>query len=89
MAGTIEPPATVVASALEPLISMAEAGLGIVSLPDFVLHEHLRTGHLVPVLSNHTEHSGVFRLLWPSSPYLSPKLRVFVEFMTANLFPSK
>ncbi|GBQ14208.1 LysR family transcriptional regulator [Komagataeibacter rhaeticus] len=89
MAGTIEPPATVVASALEPLISMAEAGLGIVSLPDFVLYEHLRTGHLVPVLSDHTEHSGVFRLLWPSSPYLSPKLRVFIEFMTANLFPPK
>lgn len=89
MAGTIEPPATVVASALEPLISMAEAGLGIVSLPDFVLYEHLRTGRLVPVLSDHTEHSGVFRLLWPSSPYLSPKLRVFIEFMTSNLFPPK
>ncbi|NVN38472.1 LysR family transcriptional regulator [Komagataeibacter swingsii] len=87
LAGTIEPPTTVVASALEPLISMAEAGLGIVSLPDFVLHEHLKTGRLVPVLSDHTEHSGVFRLLWPSSPYISPKLRVFIEFMTANLFP--
>lgn len=88
-AGAIEPPATVVASALEPLISMAEAGLGIVSLPDFVLHEHLKTGHLVPVLSDHTAHSGVFRLLWPSSPYLPPKLRVFIDFMTENLFPSK
>ncbi|WP_206057810.1 type 2 periplasmic-binding domain-containing protein [Novacetimonas pomaceti] len=53
---------------------MAEAGLGIVSLPDFVLHERLRTGRLVSVLSDHTEHSGVFRLLWPSSPYLSPCL---------------
>ncbi|WP_367160290.1 hypothetical protein ABUE34_01605 [Kozakia baliensis] len=54
-----------------------------------MLHEHLRTGRLVPVLSDHTEHSGVFLLLWPSSPYLSPKHRVFIEFMTANLFPSK
>ncbi|MBV1838129.1 hypothetical protein KUA11_13015 [Acetobacter estunensis] len=63
--------------------------MGIVSLPDFVLHEYLRSRRLVPALSDHTEHSGGFRLLWPSSPYLSPKLRVFVEFMTANLFPPK
>ncbi|MBO1360457.1 LysR family transcriptional regulator [Acetobacter sacchari] len=88
VSGAIEPPATVVASAIEPLISMAEAGLGIVSLPDFALREHLKSGRLTQVLSDCTEHSGVFRLLWPSSDYLPSKLRVFVEFMAKNLFSS-
>lgn len=38
------------------------------------------------VLERHTHHSGTFRMRWPSSRYLSPKLRVFVDFMAAHLF---
>jgi DNA-binding transcriptional LysR family regulator len=38
------------------------------------------------VLDAHVEHQGTFRILWPSSRYLSPKLRVFVDFMVQHLF---
>ncbi|HKQ77541.1 MAG TPA: LysR family transcriptional regulator, partial [Blastocatellia bacterium] len=43
-------------------------------------------GTLVIALDSHIHHSSAFRMLWPSSRYLSPKLRVFVDFMAQNLF---
>ncbi len=82
----IDLPTTAVANTIEPLIYMAEQGLGITCLPDFAIRRQLVEGTLVKVLGDHTEHEGTFRMLWPSSRYLSPKLRVFVDFMSQNLF---
>jgi len=66
---------------------MAEQGVGIACLPDFAIGRQLREGVLVAVLDDYTDASGTLRLLWPSSRHLSPKLRVFVDFLAANLFP--
>jgi DNA-binding transcriptional LysR family regulator len=82
----VELPTTAVVNTIEPLIDMAEQGFGIACLPDFALRRQLGAGTLVTVLDAHTDHSGTFRLLWPSSRHLSPKLRVFVDFMAQNLF---
>lgn len=79
-------PTAAVANTIEPLIYMAEQGLGIACLPDFAIRRQLDDGTLVTVLDSHIHHSGAFRMLWPSSRYLSPKLRVFVDFMAQNLF---
>src|ERR1700745_258138 len=84
----IELPKTGVTSTLEPLIYMAEQGLGIAYLPDFAIGRQLRDGVLVTVLDNYTDRSGPLRVLWPSSRHLSPKLRVFVDFLAANLVPA-
>ena len=83
---TLALPTTAVVNTIEPLIHMAEAGLGIACLPDFAIREQERKGTLVCVLDSYIHHSGTFRMLWPSSPYLSPKLRAFVDFMAAHLF---
>ncbi|KAF0815176.1 HTH-type transcriptional regulator PgrR [Andreprevotia sp. IGB-42] len=82
----IDLPTTAVANTIEPLIHLAEQGLGIACLPDFAIRRQLADGTLCTVLDQHTRHAGTFRLLWPSSRYLSPKLRVFVDFMAQNLF---
>jgi DNA-binding transcriptional LysR family regulator len=82
-----ELPRTAVASTIEPLICMAEQGMGIACLPDFAITRQLRQGVLVTVLDDYAEPSGTLRVLWPSSRHLSPKLRVFVDFLAANLFP--
>jgi DNA-binding transcriptional LysR family regulator len=82
-----ELPKTAVASTLEPLICMAEQGVGIACLPDFAIAQQLREGVLVAVLDDYTDSSGTLRVLWPSSRHLSLKLRVFVDFLAANLFP--
>jgi DNA-binding transcriptional LysR family regulator len=84
----IELPKTAVASTLEPLIYMAEQGLGIAYLPDFAIGRQLREGLLITVLDDYTDRSGPLRVLWPSSRHLAPKLRAFVDFLAANLVPS-
>src|SRR5207245_5668988 len=81
-------PRTDGASTLEPLICMAEQGMGIDYLPDFAIGRQLREGVLVTVLDDYTDRSGPLRVLWPSSRHLSPKLRVFVDFLAANLVPA-
>jgi len=83
-----ELPRTAVASTLEPIIFMAEQGMGIAYLPDFAIGRQLREGVLVTVLDDYTDRSGPLRILWPSSRHLAPKLRVFVDFLVANLGPA-
>jgi DNA-binding transcriptional LysR family regulator len=83
-----ELPRTAVASTVEPLIFMAEQGMGIAYLPDFAIGRQLREGLLVTVLDDYTVRSGPLRVLWPSSRHLAPKLRVFVDFLAANLLPA-
>jgi DNA-binding transcriptional LysR family regulator len=83
-----ELPRTAVASTLEPIIVMAEQGMGIAYLPDFAIGRQLRDGVLVTVLDDCTDRSGPLRILWPSNRHLAPKLRVFVDFLAANLVPA-
>ncbi len=75
-------------SAIEPLIQMAEDGHGIACLPDFAVRAQLAGGTLVSVMEHAVRHSNTYRILWPSSRQLSPKIRVFVDFMAENLFRS-
>jgi DNA-binding transcriptional LysR family regulator len=42
----------------------------------------------VHVLQELPGNPGVLRALWPSGRHLSPKIRVFVDFMGEHLFPS-
>lgn len=79
-------PVTTVASILEPLIYLAETGFGITCLPNFAVSQQIADGKLRSILDDHTAETGTFRVLWPTSRYLSPKIRVFVDFMAENLF---
>lgn len=83
----LQPPPTLAANTIEPLLLMAERGLGIACLPDFLVHAQLRAGSLRTLLDDYVAHTGVFRILWPSSRHLAPKLRAFVDFMSTSLFP--
>jgi DNA-binding transcriptional LysR family regulator len=78
---------TAVASMVEPIIFMAEQGIGIAHLPDLAIGRQLREGLLVTVLDACSDRSGPLRIVWPSSRHLAPKLRVFVDFLAANLVP--
>lgn len=80
-------PTTHVASTLEPLVHLAEGGFGIACLPPFAVAAEIADGRLQTLLDDHLAPTGTFRVLWPTSRYLSPKVRVFVDFMAANLFP--
>lgn len=74
------------ATTIEALVALAERGV-VVCVPDFSVRRQVADGSLMIVLSDHIEHAGIFRAVWPSSRYLSPKIRVFVDFLAENLFP--
>ncbi|SMG55671.1 LysR family transcriptional regulator [Paraburkholderia susongensis] len=71
---------------MEALRGVVIAGFGIGFMPDFLARDALASGTLVTVLENHTIPPGQFSILWPSSRQLSPRLRVFVDFMCEHLF---
>lgn len=73
-------------NAVWPLIVMVEQGLGLACLPDFAVRRQVADGSLVSVLEDHIDHSGVFRAVWPSSRYLPPKTRAFIDYLAENLF---
>lgn len=85
-AARLELPVSAVVNTIEPLITMAEHGLGIACLPDIAVHEQLARGELISVLDAYIHHSGSYRVLWPSSRHVSPKLRAFVDHMSEHTF---
>ena len=80
-------PMTAAASTVEALVALAEQGVGITCVPDFAIRRQVADGSLAIVLAEHIDHSGIFRALWPTSRYLAPKVRVFVDFLAEHLFP--
>lgn len=83
------PPVAAAASTLEPLIALAELGHGLACVPDFAIRRQVDEGALDRVLDEYVEYQGVFRAVWPSSRYLSPKRRAFVDFLAEHLFPKQ
>lgn len=79
-------PSSMVCNTTAALKDVAMSGLGIACLPDFMVRQAIGRGDLLSVMDTHVEHQGTFRLLWPSSKHLAPKLRVFIDFMVETLF---
>ena len=71
---------------MEAMHMAAIDGHGIAYMPDFLVRDSLRTGALETLLDAHTSDQGQFWALWPSSRHLSPKIRVFVDFIVERLF---
>ena len=80
-------PMTGTASTIEALVALAEHGVGLACVPDFAVRRQVLDGSLRIILAENIDHSGMFRAMWPSSRYLSPKVRVFVDFLAQHLFP--
>jgi DNA-binding transcriptional LysR family regulator len=74
-------PLTLTCSSLEVLLYMVKQGRGIACLPDYSVKEALATGEVEPVLNNDMTHTTTFHMLWPSTRQMTPKVRVFVDYM--------
>jgi DNA-binding transcriptional LysR family regulator len=79
-------PRTAVVSNTEPLVTLAEAGLGFCCVPRYTIRAALLDGTLVSVLEPYLHLRRVFRALWPSGRHASPKIRVFVDYLATHLF---
>jgi DNA-binding transcriptional LysR family regulator len=73
---------------MEAMLAAATDGHGIAFVPDFLARQALAEGRLHSVLDEHCSDQGQFWALWPSSRHLSPKIRVFVDFVALHLFPT-
>lgn len=83
-AGELALPMTLVVSDLDSLRYLAQDGQGITCLPDFSIKDALVAGELKTVLDRYMTHSTTFWILWPSSKQMTPKVRVFVDFVAEH-----
>ncbi len=58
----------------------ARAGMGVVILPDALVHQDLREGKLVALLQDYQLPSRPMNLMYAQDRYRLPKLRSFVDF---------
>jgi DNA-binding transcriptional LysR family regulator len=71
---------------MEALRGATFDGFGIAYTPDFLVRDLTESGALLTVLDEYLSNPGQFWILWPSNRHLSPKVRVFVDFMAQKLF---
>lgn len=63
----------------EALHQATVAGLGIATLPSYVVNDDLRSGKLVQLLAAYAEAAEPIRVIYPSKRHLSPKVRLFID----------
>jgi DNA-binding transcriptional LysR family regulator len=80
-----QPRPAIVAITMEPLIAMAERGLGLVYTPIFMVRSQIAAGTLQPVLAANLCSQSTIQVLWPPGRHTSPKVRAFVDFMAMKL----
>jgi DNA-binding transcriptional LysR family regulator len=85
----LEPPVSIVASTMEPLIDMAEQDLGLIYTPTFTVRRQVSGGTLQPVLDPYLRSIGSLQILWPHNRHQLPKVKVFVDFMAKNLLAER
>ncbi len=69
----------------DALLAAALDGAGIIAQPTFIVGDALRRGELVPLLPGFTLDALTVYAVYPSARHLSPKVRSFVEDLSARL----
>ncbi|MDH2997273.1 LysR family transcriptional regulator [Pasteurellaceae bacterium LFhippo2] len=62
------------------LVQMAKAGQGVILIPKFLVKDELESGELEPILCHIKNEPLDISLLYPHRRYLSPKVKVAIEF---------
>lgn len=78
----IKPNAHVISNNGYALLQMTKAGQGIVNLPLFLAKEDINAGRLIEILPQYKQHSIDISVLYPHRRYLSPKVKVLIEFLS-------
>ncbi|WP_243395708.1 LysR substrate-binding domain-containing protein [Sphingomonas oleivorans] len=81
-------PATISVSAAETLLAAARLGLGLIQAPLYHLQKDIAAGRLVPILTDYAPTPTPAWLLYPHNRQLSPRVRVFIDWV-ARLFASE
>ncbi|MDX3929121.1 MAG: LysR family transcriptional regulator [Shinella sp.] len=78
-------PATVSVNAAESYVAAARLGLGIIQIPRYHAASMIAAGELVPMLGDFPPTRTPVSLLYPRSRQLSPRVRVFIDWLVKVL----
>ena len=86
VAASVEPkiPVTMVCNNIEMLIHAARMGQGLACVPEFAVRQDLKEGRLRSIMAPQLERTLQMQVVWPSSRFLTPKLRAFIDFICAE-----
>ena len=76
------PPVTVSVASGESMHAAARLGLGLIQVPRYHLEPDLAAGRLVEVLAKYRPSRTPVSLLYPHNRQLSPRVRVFIDWVT-------
>ena len=79
-------PRSMVCNSLEARIHYAKRGLALAWVPDFSVPDELASGALLAVLQDYADHTDSLSMVWPSGRQAIPKLRAFIDFMSAQMW---
>ena len=69
----------------DALVEAAHQGMGITVQPDFIVAKYIERGTLVPLLEDYALPPLGIHAVLPSSRYMPQRLRVWIEFLAAEL----
>jgi DNA-binding transcriptional LysR family regulator len=81
VARTVTLPATVSVNGAESYVAAARLGLGLIQVPRYHVETDLERGTLVPILADFPPSPTPVSLLYPRSRQLSPRVRVFIDWL--------
>lgn len=77
-------PATVAVNGAESYVAAARVGLGLIQVPRYHVENDLAWGNLVQVLADFDPPPTPVSLLYPRNRQLSPRVRVFIDWLVRN-----
>jgi DNA-binding transcriptional LysR family regulator len=77
-------PATVSVTGAETNVAIAKLGLGLIQVPRYRLGEALARGELVEILRDFPPSPSPVYVLYPHSRQLSPRVRVFIDWLSTQ-----
>jgi DNA-binding transcriptional LysR family regulator len=81
VARTVTLPTTVSVNGAESYVAAARLGLGLIQVPRYHVETDLERGTLVPILADFPPSPTPVSLLYPRSRQLSPRVRVFIDWL--------
>jgi DNA-binding transcriptional LysR family regulator len=82
-------PSTVTVTSAETYVAAAKLGLGLIQVPRYHVQADFDAGTLVSVLPDSPPSPTPVSLLYPHSRQLSPRVRVFIDWVTQELASSQ
>ncbi|WP_420324844.1 LysR family transcriptional regulator [Mameliella sp.] len=81
-------PAALTTTGAETMVEAARRGLGLIQVPRYHLAADIATGRLVEVLADYASAPSPVVALYPRDRQLSPRLRVFLDWLAMRSFAS-